>query len=142
MMESLHLAVIGALGLSACATPQEIPGCLQFDCVALGERQELTDNVAVRPLKVIEDSRCPIEAECVWEGRVIVQAELALGNATRLISLDTSRPLRIQKGMLGIAEAAPEMSIEWSPIPEESYRFAFSYAPDIMTDEEATSPVP
>ena len=142
MKENLLLVLTGAFGLGACATPQDIPGCRQFDCVALEERQALTDYVAVTPLKVVEDSRCPIEAECVWEGRVVVEAELIWENETSAISINTSEPLRIKNGFLSIAEVAPEMSIEWSPIPTESYRFAFSFAPDIMTDEEAILPVP
>lgn len=141
MKEKILPLTLAAVGLSACATPQEIPGCRQYDCVALGEWQQLASDLTARPLSVTEDSRCPIEADCIWEGRVVVETELELGHDVITVPLDTSEPLRINKGMLSIAEVAPEMSIKWSPIPIESYRFAFTFAPDIMTDDSQTPPV-
>lgn len=137
MKESVLLIAIAASGVSACTTPQEIPGCRQYDCVALGELQRIGHGIAARPIEVTEDSRCPIEADCVWEGRVLVETQLELGHEVITVALDTSAPLRINKGMLSIAEVAPEMSVEWSPIPPDSYRFAFSFVPDIMDEDPA-----
>lgn len=137
---------IGLLAsLSGCVTgeePKEIPGCRTMDCVALGEAQDVgleEGDLVVTPLEVIEDSRCPIEAECVWEGRVLLKSELRLGHEVISVDLTTEEPLRINGGMLSIAEVAPEQSVEWSPIPLGSYRFGFRFAPDIM---ETPSPIP
>ncbi len=131
--------VLGLLAsLSGCVTaeePAEIPGCRTMDCVALGEAQEAglhEGDLVVTPLEVIEDSRCPIEADCVWEGQVVLKTELRLGHEVITVDLNTQEPLRINGGMLSIAEIAPEQSVEWSPIPPEAYRFGFRFAPDLM----------
>ena len=130
---------IGLLAsLSGCVTseePGEVPGCRTIDCVTLGEAQEVGPNkgeLVVIPLEVVEDSRCPVEAECVWEGRVRVRSELRLGHEMIDVDLTTEQPLRINGGMLTIAEVAPDMSVEWSPILAGAYRFGFRFAPDIM----------
>ena len=89
-------------------------------------------DLVVTPLEVLEDSRCPIEAECVWAGRVRVRSELQLGHEFIELELDSSSPQRINGGMLAITEIAPDASTQWSPIPPAAYRFGFSFAPDIM----------
>lgn len=125
--------------LPACSTAAErpeIPGCRIMECVAIGEPQEVWDGLSVTPLEVLEDSRCPIEAECVWEGRVRVAATLDLGHESISATIDSGEPLRIHGGFLSIAEIAPDMSTQWSPIDQKEYRFGFKFAPDIMERSE------
>jgi hypothetical protein len=40
--------------------------------IPLGETVRL-DDVAITFVKVIEDSRCPKNVTCIWQGRIIVQ---------------------------------------------------------------------
>lgn len=137
---SFTIALLSSL--SGCVTgeePQEIPGCRTAECVALGAPQDVgleIGDLAVTPLEVIEDSRCPIEADCIWEGRVLLNSELRLGHEVITVTLDSGEPMRINGGMLSILEVAPDASVRWSPIPSESYRFGFGFAPDIMETPE------
>lgn len=34
------------------------------------------NNISIKFVKVIEDSRCPKNATCIWQGRAIVQVEI------------------------------------------------------------------
>lgn len=129
------LLSLAAMPLAACMTPQEPPGCRQFDCIAIGEQQRLAPGLAARPVSVKEDSRCPIEAECVWAGRVVIETELELGHEVITVLLDSSEPMHINAGLLSVAEVAPDMSIQRSPIAPEHYRFAFRFVPDLMDNE-------
>jgi len=127
--------------LSGCVTPEpEIPGCRSKECVAIGSPQDIglqPGDLIITPLEVLEDSRCPIEAECIWAGRVRVKSKLQLGHELIDVELSTEKPLRINGGMLSIAEVAPEASTQRSPIPKEAYRFGFTFAPDIMEPPKA-----
>ncbi len=134
-MISRLLLVPGLILLAACTTasePREVPGCRTMECVATGEGQRLSADFSVTPLEVLEDSRCPIEAECVWAGRVRLKAQLDMGHESITVELSSGEPLRINGGMLNIAEIAPDMSSEWSPLEQGDYRFGFTFAPDIM----------
>lgn len=131
MLISVTLLLAAALAACATAGALEAPGCQTMDCVALGETQKVA-GIAVTPLEVLEDSRCPIEARCVWAGRVQVKSELQLGHEVITVELDSSEPLHIDAGMLSIAEVAPIASTKWSPIEPQHYRFGFAFAPDIM----------
>lgn len=134
-MISRLLLVPGLIFAAACTTANESPekpGCRRMDCVAMGEPQVLSAEFAVTPLKILEDSRCPIEAECVWAGRVRMKARLDLGHESTTVEISSDEPLHINGGMLSIAEIAPDMSSEWSPLEPSDYRFGFIFAPDIM----------
>lgn len=124
-----------AIATSACATkPAQVdtPGCSQMECVAIGEAAQLSDLLIATPLKVTEDSRCPAEADCIWEGRVVLKTRLDLGHETITVLLDSSEPMRINGGMLTLGEVAPYASTQWSPIEPGNYRFGFSFVPDVM----------
>lgn len=55
----------------------------ESDCVILNESGsiQLSDVGEVRLEKVLEDSRCPIDAVCIWEGRVKVKLSLKSSEA-------------------------------------------------------------
>ncbi len=65
------IILAAALSLSACVTPPS--QAVRLDGLArIGERTTV-ENLIVTPQAVIEDSRCPINARCVWAGRLIVK---------------------------------------------------------------------
>jgi hypothetical protein len=90
-MRTLLLGAIVAVGM--CGQPR--PFDPEID-VTLGEpftlRVEQTAEVSGTPLRlffeeVLEDSRCPIDAVCVWQGnaRLSLRAELAGGEPAQLL---------------------------------------------------------
>lgn len=136
-MSRIHAFCLLAIGTSACASngaENEIPGCYENECTPIGVPVTVTEGLIVTPLEVLEDSRCPAEAECVWEGRVVLKARLDLGHESITAELTTREPTRMHGGMLSVVEVAPYASTKWTPVPAESYRFAFRHAPDIMQD--------
>lgn len=46
---------------------------------AYGELNETIrlGELSVKPLEVIEDSRCPVDVDCVWSGRLVMRAEVS-----------------------------------------------------------------
>ena len=69
--------VFGLLALPACSSrtdPAELGQ--QFD-LAIGQATSIAkDNLMVRFNQVIEDSRCPFGALCIWEGRASAEIRL------------------------------------------------------------------
>jgi hypothetical protein len=84
-----------ALALVACATlPASAP--VRSDGLAhLGEATRV-GMLVVTPRAVVEDSRCPINARCVWAGRLVLST-LVVGKGwaeTRNLTLGEPTPLR------------------------------------------------
>ncbi|MFS0736423.1 hypothetical protein ABC347_05170 [Sphingomonas sp. 1P06PA] len=80
----------------------------------------------VTPLKVIEDSRCPMNARCVWAGRVIVRAKVQTGRSARTMDLTLGQPVRVADGMLALTSVTPEKMAGAQP-RRTPYRFGFSF---------------
>jgi len=114
--------------LSACATAQtaEIPGCRQGPCVRIGEVQDLGD-IQVKPLAVLEDSRCPIEADCSWAGQLRLETELTLGHEVITVELTAWQGFTINGGTLTLAEVAPDPSVQWPDLRGQDYSFRFAF---------------
>lgn len=66
----------------------------------IGQTKKTIGNVQVKLVEVVEDSRCPIGAECIWAGRAVLRvevkgkngrvqtAELEVGNAASVVTID------------------------------------------------------
>ena len=68
--------LVVAFALAACATlPAATP--VRSDGLAHFNDATRVGTLVVTPRAVIEDSRCPINARCVWAGRAVVQADIA-----------------------------------------------------------------
>lgn len=110
-----------ALALAACATTSKVERTDGFAMIGQTTRVG-ADKVRVDSL--IEDSRCPMNARCVWAGRVIVEATVERGGAfdTKRFTLgDPSDGL-----MLDTVEPGRMAGKKLKPA---DYQFHFSIAP-------------
>ena len=80
---------------------------------ALGELAVL-DGIGVRPLEVLEDSRCPASVQCVWAGRVRIRAEVS-GAGSRELTLGEPVAVAVNWAQGDIeVEKEPVTVGEWS----------------------------
>ena len=117
---AIALAALPLLG--ACAT---VPA--EAGSVRLGQTAKVGP-LRVTPLRVLEDSRCPMEARCVWAGRVRMEVRVAHAGHRGLHELASDRPLAIAGGNLELAGVMPPTSVQRRIAPRD-YRFTFHFGP-------------
>ena len=117
-------ALLIAVALGGCATvsPAE-PG----PTASLGELA-YTNGLRVRPLEVVEDSRCPVLVRCVWAGRVRVMTliELRGGSEELRTTLTLGEPLPVADGSLTLVAVEPQKAAPGEIKPDD-YRFTFRF---------------
>lgn len=114
-------ALIALFALAACATTAA-------DGVAMagiGETARLGD-VTVRPIAVIEDSRCPRDVTCVWAGRLRLSAAISGVAGTSELTLGQRFALP-RGGAILLFSATPERL--QAPLPGARPRFGFRREP-------------
>lgn len=74
--------------------------------VHLGETAAV-DGPNVRPEAVIEDSRCPLDVECIQAGRLVVRATVLGGGWSKQMDLTLGVPVPVADGMLTLVDATP-----------------------------------
>jgi hypothetical protein len=118
------LTIALSLPLSACATTQQV--ARDDGNARLGEATR-AGPLTVRPIKVVEDSRCPINARCVWAGRLIVRASIAEGSHRVTRDLTLADPLLIAGGHLTLDGSEPGKIAGQNQDPLDfTYHFSFS----------------
>ena len=60
-------------------------GGLALGLARIGETTRV-GTLAVTPLRVVEDSRCPINARCIWAGRLILTTAMTLSSPASINS--------------------------------------------------------
>jgi len=126
MMKTAWLAALGAFTLSACAATGAATPLPDGSDVALGQRA-MVDGPIVQPVEVLEDSRCPMNARCVWAGRVRVKMIWWRGNGEKQpfeVTLGESTPLA--DGAIRLESVRPEKMTNVTLKPAD-YRFSFRF---------------
>ena len=118
-MKQITLAAL--LALSACASVPE-KDYANGPTAPLGEVANV-NGVGVRPLEVIEDSRCPASVQCVWAGRVRIRAEIS-GDGTRELTL--GEPVALSGGSLTLVDVRPGKRAPGT-MPSRDYQFTFTF---------------
>ena len=115
-----RLAPLAALALGACVSPgmSATPGLGQVGQV---------DGLRIRPIAIVEDSRCPINAVCVWAGRLVVRTEIDGGAGAEVADLTLGTPADLGELSVTLVSAAPSKLAD-SPIAPSDYRFTFAVA--------------
>ncbi len=120
-------APVAALALSACVTTHGQTPLPDARNVALGQ-SAYADGAVVQPISVIEDSRCPMNARCVWAGQVRVKMLWIRGNGVKQqfeVTLGEATP--IADGSITLKSVRPEKRTDQTIRPED-YRFSFRFA--------------
>lgn len=113
--------LLALLALASCAPVPQIDYA-NGPTASLGELAVL-DGVAVRPLAVLEDSRCPASVQCVWAGRVRIRAEVS-GEGTRELTL--GEPAAVSGGTLTLVDVRPSRRTP-EAISPRAYQFTFRF---------------
>lgn len=121
----LSLAVLAVMSLGGCATTPAATGHLIEGPVRLGEMAAV-DGPRVRPDRVVEDSRCPTDVQCIVEGRLVVRATVLGGGWSRQVDLTLGIPVPIADGMLTLVEATP-VPIAPQTADRSAARFTFTF---------------
>ena len=115
------LPLLALMALASCATvPKKTYA--NGPTAAIGETANL-EGVTVRPITVIEDSRCPALVRCVWAGRVRISAEVS-GTGSRELTL--GEPAAVSGGTLTLVDVRPGKRTP-EAIPSRDYQFTFRF---------------
>ena len=97
---------LAALALAACATVP-VAGPIRSDGHALLGEATRVGSLIVTPLRVVEDSRCPINARCVWAGRLVVETRVAGHGWQDRRNLTLGEPVALHATSLTLTSAEP-----------------------------------
>lgn len=121
-------ALVALLSLSGCMTvPRSDVATPVMGAVGFGQTAHVGPYL-VRPIALVEDSRCPINARCIWAGRLVIRATVTLsGGAEQLrTNLTLGSPLTVGPDQLTLVSGEPgRAGGEEHP---SARRFTFAYA--------------
>jgi hypothetical protein len=78
----------------------------------------------VKPVELLEDSRCPADVQCVWAGTVKIAVEF--GGPKQRMELELGKPVDAADGSLELVEVRPA-SHSTAPIARSDYRFGLRF---------------
>lgn len=99
-----------ALILAGCTTARPVEGPVRLGQMAA------VNGPRVRADRVIEDSRCPADVQCVQAGRLVVRVTVFGGGWSRVIDLELGVPVTVADGRLMLVAATAK-----------PYRFTFDF---------------
>jgi len=121
MRTSILLPLLAALG--ACAGAPPPPYSTEGTPVAIADGVRVGNLVAV-PQVMLEDSRCPMNARCVWAGRVVLSTRIYGPDFDETVPLTLGEPYATHGTSITLVSAVPEKQAGTdTPVP--FYRFAF-----------------
>ncbi len=122
------IALLTALG--ACTIIPQTGGVAsvslpQGSAAALGQQVQV-GALVVTPQEVVEDSRCPINARCVWAGRLIVKTRIDGEGWRETENLILGEPYATHGTALALTSGEPgRMAGEGRDTKPADYRFTF-----------------
>lgn len=125
-MKNLFALALAPLALRACAVvppPDSTPPQPAGYAVPLGQPVRVGDLV-VTPKKLVEDSRCPMNARCVWAGRVIVTTRIVGPDFSDTADLTLGEPFGTHGKMIALVSVRPDKAAGTETQPMD-YRFAY-----------------
>ena len=119
-----RMSLLAILALTACAT---VPPAAAVPVAKFGETAQ-AGILSVRPLALLEDSRCPASVQCVWAGQVRIRVEITDMMGRGLRELTLGQPLQLDGGSVTLVSVEPPKLVPGATDPS-AYRFTFRFEP-------------
>ena len=113
-----HVAiVVAALLLSACSIVT-LPGTsMRSDGLAAMGQPTRVGRLVVTPQSLVEDSRCPINARCIWAGRLVLKTRIDGAGWRETVDLTLGQPHSTHGTGLALVSAEPGKTAGATPSP-------------------------
>jgi hypothetical protein len=133
-MRKIAIIPFALLALSACATVPDGPPLAQGSVVGLGQPVMVAD-VMLTPLEVTEDSRCPINARCIWAGQIVVETQVDGAGWRETVAMTLGEPAGVRGYILNLTSAEPGRMAGSQQAEPLDYRFTYEgQSPDRPLD--------
>jgi hypothetical protein len=114
-------------------TPDNVPSpqvtVLPYGNVTLkiGDTAQFKD-ISIKPISIEEDSRCPVDVQCIWAGtvRVKIQVVSGTGTSTSIVTLD--QPFTTEAQRITLTAVTPEKHSQ-TQASTGGYRLSFNVVP-------------
>lgn len=135
IMRTYAAPLIALAALASCATDPPAqpssphpPSPVYLVYTAIGE-SAFVDGPRVKPLAIIEDSRCPTGTQCIWPGRVRLRVEIILGSRTLLREITQHEPISVADGTLELVDVKTLLrrGDKSKPLKPSDYSFGFRF---------------
>jgi hypothetical protein len=128
MAKSMIASLVLSLSCAACVSaPIVMTHSPDGNDVRLGQTARL-DGPQIIPIKILEDSRCPINARCVRAGDVRLQVEWVRPGGNQIIEVALSKPTPMADGQLSLTSVTPGREAgSGKKLKAKDYRFSFKF---------------
>ena len=116
------LVLLASLALAACAT---VPPIQSIPTAGLGQIAA-GNGLQIRPIEVVEDSRCPATVNCVWAGRLTVRARMNGPGWTQIRDFQLGVPQAVDQHQVTLVSAEPQKQAG-TDVDRRAYRFTFDF---------------
>lgn len=127
-MKAYILPIAVLLATAGCVAYANGPivdgGPVRSDGLAAINQPTRVGTVVVTPKALIEDSRCPMNARCVWAGQVIITARIDGAGWRETTSLKLGEPYQTHGVNVVLTSARPE-KMAGTQVPPTDYIFGF-----------------
>ncbi len=124
-MQMNSLLFFALLSTAACTTAGQVRQ--NAIDVPIGQ-SAYVDGPVIRPIKIVEDSRCPANARCIWAGTVKIEALWVRADGNRVLQLEMGKPVPIADGTIELTDVSPpRMAGENKELKPKDYRFSFRF---------------
>ena len=121
-----QLTAFASLALAACTTVQPANA---GPTAGLGQVATV-NGISIRPIEVIEDSRCPANVQCAWAGRLVVRARMNGSGWTQVRDFHLGVPQAVDNRRVTLVAADPQKATP-GPTDSRAYRFTFEVQSEI-----------
>jgi hypothetical protein len=84
------------------------------------------DGLRIIPLKILTDSRCPMNARCIWAGEVKLRVAIYGGRRKKVRDITLGKPEPIADGALTLTNVTPAR-MTGKTTRSSDYRFTFTF---------------
>jgi hypothetical protein len=124
-MQMNSLLLFALLSTAACSTAGQVRQ--NGVNVPIG-KNAYVDGPVIRPVKILEDSRCPANARCNWAGTVKIQAIWVRADGNRVLQLEMGKPQPLADGTIELTDVSPpRMAGANKELKPKDYRFSFRF---------------